>query len=867
MFKKNARALFRSGTFSIITTLTILLSGGADWSFVAAQEMDGVFAGHSIPVFDGGNPSFDTPWLNGPYYQYNPTGGGWTFAGGSGISANGSDFTGGNPPTADGGQVAFLQNNYGSVISQSVSGFQAHDSYTIRFKAAQRGNWNQGGQDFDVYLDGMLLGTFRPADTAYAEMSTAPFTTTAGSHVLKFVGKNTNGGDNTAFIDNVYITNDSPHAEELTEPPNANETQVRIHFDELGHKIALSPGYNPHAVFSTSPSQSVVTWNPRRTEDRFSVPESPPNMLSRADNFHPFAFNHFEPLTVTFTKPVNGLQFAVGGIDAPFGTVALLDIYQNGGFVGTRAIPSLGIFQNVIIVVGKQDRFPAGLDNVTKIVIRNITDSSGIVFDDFIFNVPNPPQVNITSPRVGGNLQGTTQNALIGADVRLQANASQGGGSFSWSIAGPHQHISTSANGTAVLVRWTEVGTHRATVSYTLDGVTTTSFVDVRVVEPTLGTVGVVEEADQVSRNCEPAIGSTSYGLGCLPNSTGIDFITQAVIPNVAYLSDPAQSGIKYVQGISIFRKILNKGNNICVTARSSQSNVASGWQLDTSNPYAGSFARFNVGNSLQLNNDDSPIQGIEGSDAVFVDDRFEMYVYYFTGSDPTTPVFERPLKIPGSSNIARIAWQWGGQAVFAYNPSPDAIKYRITDSTTTTGPIQASGTNNVVPMQTNVNDIIARGFVPCSGTAVTTNPIDGSERFVDAHYDDFLGVAPPDQPGLDFWRSQITQCGFDLACIDAKRVDVSRAFFYSGDFIAMHPELGGARGTHEYNWSFVYWCYRAFLQREPNGPPDNGWEGFNFWLGILDSTNPDAGDYKYNQIIKAFITAPEYRRRFEGQF
>ena len=58
------------------------------------------------------NPGFETPVISA--YQYNPSGGGWTFtaqsgANGSGISANGSAFTTGNPVAPQGSQVAFLQ--------------------------------------------------------------------------------------------------------------------------------------------------------------------------------------------------------------------------------------------------------------------------------------------------------------------------------------------------------------------------------------------------------------------------------------------------------------------------------------------------------------------------------------------------------------------------------------------------------------------------------------------------------------------------------------------------------------------------------------------------------------------------------------
>src|SRR6185295_4362272 len=85
----------------------------------------------------GSNLGFEAPAVAA--YQYNPIGAAWTFAGPSGVSANGSGFTSGNPNAPEGVQVAFLQGT-GS-ISQSISGFHAGVSYTVVFAAAQRGNY------------------------------------------------------------------------------------------------------------------------------------------------------------------------------------------------------------------------------------------------------------------------------------------------------------------------------------------------------------------------------------------------------------------------------------------------------------------------------------------------------------------------------------------------------------------------------------------------------------------------------------------------------------------------------------------------------------------------------------------------------
>jgi RHS repeat-associated protein len=154
------------------------------------------------------NPSFEAPVVGNGSFQYSPTGASWTFTTGGGISGMNSGFTGSPSAAPDGNQIGFIQAD--GTISQAIAGFQANTNYVISFAAAQRTNCcNTGGQDIQVYLDSTLLGTFHPSSGSYLEYSTANFTTTAGSHLVKFVGLNPLGGDHTAFIDNVRI-NGSP---------------------------------------------------------------------------------------------------------------------------------------------------------------------------------------------------------------------------------------------------------------------------------------------------------------------------------------------------------------------------------------------------------------------------------------------------------------------------------------------------------------------------------------------------------------------------------------------------------------------------------------------------------------------------------
>ena len=157
--------------------------------------------GAAAGLLQGG---FETPNVGtGSFgaFQYNPSGSAWTFSGSAGVAGNGSGFTGGNPDAPDGSQVAFLQAT-GS-FSQTVN--LAAGTYSLSFLAAQRANFQAGAQTFQVLVDGAVVGTFTPADTAYSALTTDAFTVAAGAHTIQFVGLNPQGGDNTAFVDNVQL--------------------------------------------------------------------------------------------------------------------------------------------------------------------------------------------------------------------------------------------------------------------------------------------------------------------------------------------------------------------------------------------------------------------------------------------------------------------------------------------------------------------------------------------------------------------------------------------------------------------------------------------------------------------------------------
>jgi subtilisin family serine protease len=63
-----------------------------------------------------------------------------------------------------------------------------------------------------------------------------------------------------------------------------------------------------------------------------------------------------------------------------------------------------------------------------------------------------------------------------------------------------------------------------------------------------------------------------------------------------------------------------------------------------------------------------------------------------------------------------------------------------------------------------------------------------------------------------------------------------------------------------EFNRAFVLMQYFGYLRRNPDDLPDTDFSGFNFWLGKLNDFN---GDFVQAEMVKAFITSIEYRKRF----
>jgi len=63
-----------------------------------------------------------------------------------------------------------------------------------------------------------------------------------------------------------------------------------------------------------------------------------------------------------------------------------------------------------------------------------------------------------------------------------------------------------------------------------------------------------------------------------------------------------------------------------------------------------------------------------------------------------------------------------------------------------------------------------------------------------------------------------------------------------------------------EHGAAFVMMQYFGYLRRDPNAAPDSDLSGYLFWLAKLNAFN---GDFQQAEMVRAFITSPEYRGRF----
>ena len=92
------------------------------------------------------------------------------------------------------------------------------------------------------------------------------------------------------------------------------------------------------------------------------------------------------------------------------------------------------------------------------------------------------------------------------------------------------------------------------------------------------------------------------------------------------------------------------------------------------------------------------------------------------------------------------------------------------------------------------------------------------------------------------------------MAELSANQTEAGRASVLRK--VAENAEVGRRERTR----AFVLMQYFGYLRRDPDAAPDANYSGYLFWLAKLDQFN---GDYVRAEMVKAFLSSTEYRRRF----
>jgi len=206
-----------------------------------------------------GNPGFETPDQGDSAYGIPPSGGIWTFSGGSGLSGpNGPWKCDSTSPDPLGDQFAYLQGAPTS-ISQTLNGFEAGNSYYFSFYESYRTQMSPGN-DLSVIVDeglateSTLYSSSAVNNTTWEARQTDAFVAAKSSYTLTFRTTNPLGGDRSTIIDGVTVT--------------GSGIQSTIQFSGLGASNITATAAWPYATVNTNLTASWLVWD---TSDKGTI--------------------------------------------------------------------------------------------------------------------------------------------------------------------------------------------------------------------------------------------------------------------------------------------------------------------------------------------------------------------------------------------------------------------------------------------------------------------------------------------------------------------------------------------------------------------------------------------------------------------
>lgn len=285
---------------------------------------------------------------------------------------------------------------------------------------------------------------------------------------------------------------------------------------------------------------------------------------------------------------------------------------------------------------------------------------------------PAPFTARIYSTNNSEYIQGSTQKAMLGATIPLRAEASdkQSNDAYEWkvgnTVVGNAQTFSGSID---------TLGSHTVSLKITRGNVSRTTSVTVSVEVPELHDAGGSPAffGDQLEADVAPGVPCindffdpfTYLKLGC-PRTGFPGMQIDAVIKTVPkVISNRAESKLKFVQLVNTSVKRVNTTTGQCtiLTKRGGPPGTQE-WLLDASDPYGadenkpaiGTIDSVNQNRGSTVSMDDSPgLKLVDGYNWT-LEDKFESYFVYYTGTE-AQPKNQKAIGV--------LEWSWGGATTY----------------------------------------------------------------------------------------------------------------------------------------------------------------------------------------------------------